>query len=59
MFTKCGSVVHERRENRICVTGHIGHTVQILDCDCLEEKFISKLFAEGYPDIGVCLDKKQ
>lgn len=52
-------MVHKRRENRICVIGHIGHTVQISDCDCLEENFISKLFGEGYPDIGVCLDKKQ
>lgn len=58
MFTKCGSLVDKRRENRIYVIGHIGHTVRISDCDCLEENFISKLFAEGYPDIGVCLDKK-
>lgn len=58
MFTKCGSLVYKRRENRIYVIGHMGDNVQISDCDYLEENFISKLFAEGYPDIGICLDKK-
>lgn len=49
----------QEKGNWIYVIGHIGHTVQISDCDSLEENFISKLFAEEYPDIGVCLDKKQ
>lgn len=48
----------QEKGNWIYVIGHIGHTVQISDCDSLEENFISKLFAEEYPDIGVCLDKK-
>lgn len=46
LFIKSGSLVPKRKENRIYVIGHISHTVQISDCDCLEENFISKLFAE-------------